>query len=483
MAEDAETVTDSRFSRREHMIVLGRGRRLLLGALLCMAFTAMTAMAALAATYVDIEWPTHINTFDRAMQSALDDAHSRDLESGGDGSVIYRITAPAGTYSIYQCMDVYSNTYIDLTGVTLKRAHKASFFRFGRDAEVENISGYDGFKNVTFNGGTFDGAKATNTNSSFIRWAHAQNITLQNVTMKDINSGHYIEFAASKNVKIKNCTFDGYHKKSTSNDEAIQIECLHPKHFAKYGKYDYTNCKSVTITGCTFKNVQRGVGTHAAMAGIYMEKIKIENNTFENIPGYAIIANNYVNSSIKNNKIKKVGAGIMFCNWRQTLYGGKSSAKISKVNNKSVISGNTIEVVDKKYSNVPYGIQLYGLQNKKATKEGAPAGNYRVQNVTVEKNKITMKNTGYGIWNNGGSSNKIRNNTITLAVPKKISKTRQCSAIRMQDGKKNKVTGNTMVNKSKHKTSKSFKTISVPASDKNKVVYTQSGNKATGFSV
>lgn len=85
--------------------------------------------------------------------------------------------------------------------------------------------------------------------------------------------------------------------------DVVKMEILHKKHFGSYSLYDGTVSCNITVTGCTFRNVQRGVGTHAGVAGSYLQNIQISDNYFENIPGYTIIATNYKNSRITNNRI------------------------------------------------------------------------------------------------------------------------------------------------------------------------------------
>lgn len=205
-----------------------------------------------AASMQDVEWDTSVD-FEKAFQKALDTAR---YSKGGN--TIYRIKIPAGTYKAGSSFNVYSNTYIDMEGVTLVRTSSASMFRFGRSADVTGISGYTGFENITFHGGTIDGQGAEHPNytSTLIRFAHSQNVTLENMVLKNTSNSHHIEFAASQNVTINNCVFSDYHGKNTSNNEAVQIETLHKKHFGSYGKYDETPNKNVTVTNCTFQNVQ-----------------------------------------------------------------------------------------------------------------------------------------------------------------------------------------------------------------------------------
>lgn len=73
------------------------------------------ALEVHAASYQDVELDSKYD-FEKAFQKALDVA--RDSE---DKNTIYRIKIPAGTYKAGSCFNVYSNTYIDMEGVTLIR--------------------------------------------------------------------------------------------------------------------------------------------------------------------------------------------------------------------------------------------------------------------------------------------------------------------------------------------------------------------------
>ena len=100
-------------------------------------------------------------------------------------------------------------------------------FRFGRSEDVKKISGYTGFKNITFHGGTIDGQGAQHGyKSTLLRFAHASDVTIEDMTLTNTSNSHNIEFAACQNVTINNCVFSDYHGKADSNNEAIQIETL-----------------------------------------------------------------------------------------------------------------------------------------------------------------------------------------------------------------------------------------------------------------
>ena len=391
------------------------------------------ALEVHAASYQDVELDSKYD-FEKAFQKALDVA--RDSE---DKNTIYRIKIPAGTYKAGSCFNVYSNTYIDMEGVTLIRTSGSSMFRFGRSEDVKKISGYTGFKNITFHGGTIDGQGAQHGyKSTLLRFAHASDVTIENMTLTNTYSSHSIEFAAAQNVTINN----------------------------------------ITITNCTFKNVQRGVGTHAAIVGCYHSNIRIENNKFINIPGYAIIATNYINSSIKNNEITDCASGIIFRDMAITLYPSEkgNKSKTPKISSKSVIANNKIEITDKKYKNVNYGIQLLGEYRSKK-KGNIPKGDYRVYGVQVYGNEITLKNASYGIWLNGTGKIRVNNNVINMQVPKKASGKSGGTVVRVISSKGSRINGNTIINTSKNKNKKLYRGIELIG----KKAGSASGNKFKGF--
>ena len=98
-----------------------------------------------------------------------------------------------------------------------------------------------------------------------------------------------------------NCNFNNFKGDfaNKTNIEALQFDALAGDHFSSFNPdNDETPSKNVTIKNSSFKNLQRGLGTHTGIANSYFENFTIINNTFENITGYAIIATNYKNANI-----------------------------------------------------------------------------------------------------------------------------------------------------------------------------------------
>ena len=331
------------------------------------------------------------NTFQRAIYKARSTASEENPLT---------VVIPKGEYIISSSINAYSFISLDFSGsvLTRKEGCNAAYLRFGSSSMVSH--GYDGFKNITIKNAVFDDKKLEH-NSSFLRFAHAQNIMLENVTMKNsVGVTHLLTFAASKNVTVKNCRFynmDVSKINAYQNCEAIQIDILKEAYFSNYGAYDGTPTSDVTVTGCKFKNVPRGCGTHSAIAGYYFRNMVFTKNTFQNIPGYAIKTMNYRNSKITNNTILDCGSGICVSDITDTslknCYAPLSEETVLETESKMKISGNKISVCDTTYDSraYAYGIEIFGAKIKKATdKEGKEySGDFRMRNVSITNNTIT----------------------------------------------------------------------------------------------
>lgn len=364
----------------------------------------------------------------------------------------YVITIPKGKYKIGKLVYIYSNTTLRMNGVTLTRATAEDFtmLRIGIIGDIDQASGYAGFKNVSIEGGTWDGNK---TDGGIMRAAHGQNITLKNVTFRNVKDSHHIEMAACKKVRITGCTFSGFVgvKGSHQNIEALQFDIMHAEeHFASYGQLDDTPCKDITVTGCTFKNLQRGLGTHSGVAGSYFTNMTFSNNTFSNIEGYAIVMTNYRSSKVVKNKITDCGSGITFrCmikDYKNFYPPLNKKAKIVK-DSKMQITDNTISLKYSGYPNVAFGISIYGEYLADVTGEDKiPAGDYRAYGVTVKGNSISLSCLGYGIWLLGTSDSQVAGNIINCNILNKASGGLG-DGIRMENSPNNKITGNKVTNK------------------------------------
>lgn len=395
------------------------------------------------------------NSATNAIQDALNEA-----KGDPSGNTQFVINLPEGTYSLTKVLKVYSNTTINMNGCTFKRGGTVSMLRLGM--EEEEYTGYNGHHDIVIQGGTFDGnGKDGKSTAGMVRLGHGRNITFKDMIFQNVYATHHVELAGCENVLFDNCVFRDFYGKgditNSANNEALQFDILHTsEHFSKYSKFDDTPCRNITVTNCTFDNLQRGLGTHSAVAGSYFTNMTFTNNTFTNIKGYAMIATNYSNSTISNNTVSNCGAGILF---RSMIQGYnnfytplKGKAKI--VNNvKSTISNNVIQVSDHKYKTTAYGISLYG-ENLKSKQKDAPKGNYTLKGVTVKGNQITMNNSGYGVWLQGADSCKVLDNTVTMNIAASVSGKGNSDCIRLVTSKKNQITNNVLTQKKNNKKTK-----------------------------
>ena len=394
-----------------------------------------------------------VKSVGKTIQKALDEA----LEDQS-GETLYEITLPQGTYKLDTLLKVFSYTTIQMEGCTLVRDTEKTMLRIGY--EDDKYSGYNGMRDITIIGGCFDGnGENAACEGALIRMGHGQNITMRNVTLKNAYNAHHCEMAACKNVLIENCTFEGFYSNkkdpvNAANNEALQFDIMHlSKQFPKYPTLDDTPCANVTVTGCTFNNLQRGLGTHAGVAGSYFQNMKFTNNTFTNIMGYAMIATNYQDAEISGNVIKNCGSGILFRSMVQgygTFYTPHSDEFTINNNANAVITNNTIQVSDRKYSTTAYGISLYGLKVSKKKKD-VPKGNFELSGVTVENNNITMNNSGYGVWVQGTKNSAIKNNKVTMNIKKSVSGKGNSDCIRLVRSTKITIDRNVLTQKKNNK--------------------------------
>ena len=343
------------------------------------------------------------------------------------------VKVPKGSYKLNSTVHIYSYTTLDVRKVTLKDASSKSHSMLitgtnGKYKKYKNYNtskatkGYNGFKNITIKGGTWI-SKKSNT-STIIRLFHGKNITMDGVTVSGGGCTHQVEVAAINGFKVKNCTFKDFGKdKAGEKQEALQLDtpCATKVFRAVY--LDGTVMKNVEITGCTFSNVPRGVGSHTLLNGAYHENIKINNNTFKNVKEEAIVALNYKGCEIKDNKIEKCGAGILVQFYKATpesifttTFDGKKAYKGKiQYDADTIISDNTITTKYYKQCDEVQGIKVYGLKQTKSTKGGdgkkIPKKNYYISNVTIENNNITT--AGNGIHVMDARNITIQNNTIT----------------------------------------------------------------------
>lgn len=356
---------------------------------------------------------------DNDLTYSLNDA----LEFARDNAtaeVPYTVIVPAGNYKITSNLRIYSNTTLDLTAgvrIACKAPSGYNMLLLGTNGSYMGVddynssalcAGYSGFSNVTIKGGTWVGND--NNTSMLVRMAHATNVTFDGVTFSGGGGNHQMEVAAIDGFYLRNCTFKNFKgiKNGPGNYEALQMDV--PCDKVPYDKAyrDGTVMRNVEITGCTFSNLQKGLGTHTQLLGAYHDNIKINNNTFKNIEQEAIICLAYINSEIKDNYMTNCGTGILFQYYLPNTYSTYSTIFDGTVkydqpirhNANTEISGNRIGVRYRAGGLDTVAIKVSG-ENRTSTINGFNSKNpiekkdYYVGGVTVAENVIIT--AGYGI--------------------------------------------------------------------------------------
>lgn len=346
---------------------------------------------------------------------------------------IYTVIFPQGQYAVDTSINVYSNTVIDFSGSVITRLPGCgSILRFGKAADI--VYGYDSYRNITIKNGTFD-ANQVGT-SSLLRFAHASGVEISGMTFRNtLDVSHQLTFAASEKVKVYDCQFldmvttDALKE---NNCEAIQIDVLKEEYFT-YPAYDGTVARDIEISGCTFSNVPRGLGTHTGITGYYFDRINIINNTFSNISGYAVKVVNYTNSEIYGNTITDCGSGICCAtvpNEDLVNYFAPMSSSSAIIKNLNVkIHSNNISVTNG-YDLASYGIKVHGknIVNYKDGDGVTFSADCRISGITVENNTVSSsvsQQSVFGVYvlgaisSVGGDKSEVRvvNNKITFTNP------------------------------------------------------------------
>lgn len=222
------------------------------------------------------------------------------------------VYVPEGVYKVTAELYIFANTYFHLhQNAVILRAHDDNILRNYR--ATDEFYGYAGNNNITIEGGVFDcnGMDYPDTCNG-IAWAHAEGITMRNVTIKDTVNGHGMELTGVRDVLIDNCKFLGWRDTDVDKRyyfEAIQIELTSQAGYIGMVK-DYTETKDVLIQNCFFGNsgtpgfraFNVGVGSHGALHNKYYSNIKVLNNTFEGCTYWAVRAFKWADSVISNNK-------------------------------------------------------------------------------------------------------------------------------------------------------------------------------------
>lgn len=358
----------------------------------------------------------------KAIQEALDIARTNATTK-----TPYKIVVQPGSYQLETALRIYSNTYLDVREVTFTQpvGDVANMLKIG-DLD-DTTKGYY-YENIVVDGGTWNEKGNSNT---AIKMCHAKNVTLKNATLMNCKNSHLMEIAGIDGITIEDCTFQDQKldvDAEVYTYEAIQLDVLLESHLSGYRSEDLP-LKNVKITGCTFTNVPRGLGSHTAILNNPVDTIEVTNNTFTGLKSLAIQAMNWVNCTISDNTITNTPQGIMVYSIREsgtflastvvkeggvksstpTTYVKPSESNIEILNNKINVSGTDPY---EEYENAAIFVSGYNISKAvQGSGDKIPAGNYYISNVTIKGNTVTTK--GHGIRLQDVKTSTISNNTIT----------------------------------------------------------------------
>ena len=220
-----------------------------------------------------------------------------------------------GTYHITNTLCVPSNTTVliedgativktDYTSDRWLTATQSLFQTVAYNHTQTKFTKYNGEHDISFIG---QGSATIDLNyikSTAIMTAHCQNLCIRGITFKNMNTGHFIELDASKNVEIRDNVFTGYSVSPTQRKEAINIDTPDAEtHGFTQGwtSYDMTPDKNVKICGNVFEHLETAIGTHKYSEGKYHTNIEISGNTFVDVSTYVVRMMNWKNCSVTDN--------------------------------------------------------------------------------------------------------------------------------------------------------------------------------------
>ena len=151
--------------------------------------------------------------------------------------------------------------------------------------------GREGCSNFGIKGGVIDNQ---GSNRTIMLFACANNVTLENVIVKDIKNDHMLQLAGCKNVNIKNCMFVGFEYGGSFTREVIQIEGTQPPAFGtadsapqRFEEGEFILDENITIENCYFGKSDElpaphiAIGHHGYLHQANCVGLTIKNNVFE----------------------------------------------------------------------------------------------------------------------------------------------------------------------------------------------------------
>ncbi|NUS25935.1 MAG: right-handed parallel beta-helix repeat-containing protein [Streptomyces sp.] len=274
-----------------------------------------------------------------ALQNALNAA--RDA---GGGWVIVR----PGVWDVSSLpLRIYRNTRLTLCdGAIIRRAGNGTMLLNG-DAS-QNLGGYTGHGNILVEGGTWDARAASYPTSAMcMSFGHAEDITVQDTTIKDVCGFHGIEMNATRRGRILRVAALGYKDPDGTRDfsEAFQIDLAKgSSYFGGFGPYDDTPCTDILVEGCSVgpsgtagtTSWPRGFGSHSASPGKPHTDIRVRDFRCEGLTQFAVGGYTWQDTVVSGLQLRNCGAGVRM----RTLDSSATSARTPAGGSSPTITGS-----------------------------------------------------------------------------------------------------------------------------------------------
>ncbi|MBQ6633647.1 MAG: right-handed parallel beta-helix repeat-containing protein [Ruminococcus sp.] len=346
-----------------------------------------------------------------AFQDAFCYAHRH-----GTDKQLVKIIVPEGTYNLKKTLYIFSNTWVcaDKNAVMVRNHAAGSIVR---NYQEDDKGGYAADKRIVIEGGVWDGRPtASSYEFSNMRFGHMSDLIIKNAVIKNNYNGHHIELGGVQRVTIEGCEVCGFTGKSRK--EAIQLDTMiNESVFNSYAPFDDTACDNVVIKNCSFHDLDRAVGSHSGMLGVYYTNIVISGCTFTDLTGSAIPMINYKNCLIENNTMTNVGTAIDIKHMAlesMEYYYSRPAYTTEKINDVAniVVRNNTITNAVTKGVPTPYAIRIYG---KHVTDSSfLPDYDFMVKGIKITGNTINAAGSAIAMVNTEGifiDSNTLSYNT------------------------------------------------------------------------
>ncbi len=269
-----------------------------------------------------------------------------------------------GTYTVTNTLCIPSNTTIVLEdGARIVKSDNtnsslnatASLFQtvsYTNAAKEGVFKGYNGEHDIKILGEGDAQIDLNGIKSHGIVACHCNRLTVSGIKFLNMNTYHFIELDASKDVIISNNYFSGSAESTTARKEAINLDTPDTvtNGFHQYWtSYDKTPDLNVYITDNIFYDLECAVGTHKYTYGSPHKNVNFLRNTVIDCSTYAvrcmnwdkpvitdnvfintvfpefshifIILNGATNPLITNNLFENTITPVSFYHWRNTGYG------------------------------------------------------------------------------------------------------------------------------------------------------------------